>query len=144
MIQKTPEYQNKNRVNLFKSQAPGHKIIGTSVSKADSNSTTISRKPIIEIDEGIIPDPVDLNTARDALIAQAKAGNLTQAEIETLISMIFRYRARHYEPGDFFYDDETETVYEVKQEHQSTDTMIPASRPDLYEPLVSLDALAVN
>jgi hypothetical protein len=136
MIQKARERINIHGINLCKSQAPGHKIIGTSVSKADSNSTTISRRPIIEIDPDIIPDPGDLNTARDALIAQAKQGNLTQTEIETLIGMIFRYKARLYEPGDFFFDDGA--VYEVKEEHMGSDDIIPAERPDLYKELISL------
>jgi hypothetical protein len=142
MIQKARERINAHGVNLCKSSTPGHKIIGTSVLKSDSNSTTISRRPIIEIDEGIIPDPGDLNTARDALIAQARQGNLTQTEIETLISMIFRYKDRPYEPEDFFYDELSETVYKVKQEHQGSAEIIPASRPDLYEPLISLAELA--
>jgi hypothetical protein len=142
MIQKARERINAHGVNLYKSSTPGHKIIGTSVSKSDSNSTTISRRPVIEVDPGIIPDPADLNSARDALIAQARQGNLTQVEIETLIEMIFRYKARHYKPGQFFYDELSETVYEVKQEHQGSAEIIPASRPDLYEPLISLAELA--
>ena len=139
MIQQTPAYKNKNHTRLYVSTNRGHKIIGTSVSKSDSTSTTISRRPIIEIDEGIIPDPSDLNTARDALIAQAKQGNLTQAEIETLIGMIFRYKAREYKPGDFFFDDGA--VYEVKEEHMGSDDIIPAERPDLYEKLISLEEI---
>jgi hypothetical protein len=137
MIQKARKRVNVHGVNLYKSQASGHKIVGVSVSKSDSNSTTISKKPIIEIDENVLPDDADLNKTRDTLIDQAKVGNLTQAEIETLISMIFRYKTKEYKPGQFFYDETSETIYEVKQEHQSsTDT--PATRSDLYKPLISM------
>jgi hypothetical protein len=143
MIKQTDRVKTKNKnAEFYVSTSNGHKIIGTSVLKSDSNSTTISRRPVIEVDPGIIPDPADLNSARDALIAQARQGNLTQVEIETLIEMIFRYKARHYKPGQFFYDELSETVYEVKQEHQGSAEIIPASRPDLYEPLISLAELA--
>jgi hypothetical protein len=53
--------------------------------------------------------------------------------------MIYRYKSRNYSPGDFFFHDSV--VYEVIQEHQGGDDIIPAIRPDLYKPLISLEEL---
>jgi hypothetical protein len=87
MIQKARERINAHGVNLCKSSTPGHKIIGTSVFKSDSNSTTISRRPIIEVPEGVLPDDCDIEQARSVLAGMVLEGDLLPDEIEALLSV---------------------------------------------------------
>src|SRR6056297_3291142 len=87
MIQKTPAYKNPKNVTLYTSKVPGHKIIGTSVMASDSNSTTITKKPIIEIDPGILPEDADIETARSVLAGMVLEGDLSENEITALLDV---------------------------------------------------------
>jgi hypothetical protein len=118
MIQKARERINAHGVNLCKSSTPGHKIIGTSVFKSDSNSTTISRRPIIEVPEGVLPDDCDIEQARSVLAGMVLEGDLLPDEIDALLSVYPVWEPdTWYEQGGLIRHNDQ--LYQINQEHTS-------------------------
>jgi len=118
MITQTPEYKNANQVRLYMSSNNGHRMTGESVSKADSNSTTVSRKPITEIPEGVLPDDCDMDTARSVLAGMVLEGDLLPDEIEALLSVYHAWEPDTlYEQGGLIRHNDQ--LYQINQEHTS-------------------------
>jgi len=138
MITATPEYINTNQVKIYTASNAGHRIIGSTVTASQPESTTISLRPIMEIDEGVLPPDADLQTVRDMMISMVKAGELSADEINTLVEFTYRYNpGREYDVGDFFFHDGS--IYEVIQDHKAGD--IPDMESRYYKQLISLQEI---
>jgi hypothetical protein len=135
MITATPEYLNTNRIKIYTASNAGHRIIGSTVTASVPESTTISLRPIMEIDEGVLPPDADLQTVRDMMISMAQQGHLTAEEINTLVEFTYRYNpGREYDVGDFFFHEGA--IYEVIEPHRAGDS--PDMESGYYKQLISL------
>ena len=88
MIQSTDKVITKNKNAVFyASTSESDKIVGNTVMRGSSNSTTISRKPITEIPTGILPEDADIETARSVIAGMVLEGDLTEDEITALLDV---------------------------------------------------------
>jgi len=134
MIQQTSEYRNRNHVRLYASTNNGSRIIGDTVMDADSNSTTISRKPITEVPEGVLPEQCDIATARSVLAGMVLEGDLLDDEVEALLSVYRKWSdlddGTILETGDMLAHDGQ--LYRIVQGHNKQSDWPPDTTAALF------------
>lgn len=145
MIQQTPEYKNPNFVRIYTSTSRGHRLIGDSVMTADSDSTTVSRKPIVEVPEGVLPEVCDIVTARSTLAGMVLEGDLLPDELEALLSVYRKWD--DVAVGEWIEKDDLlvygSTLYRVNQGHWKQANWIPGEAESLYTKAVPDNVIPV-
>jgi len=137
MIQSTDKVITKNKNAVFyASTSESDKIVGNTVMRGSSNSTTISRKPITEIPTGILPEDADIETARSVIAGMVLEGDLTEDEITALLDVYPKWEPDvWYKQGLVRHKDQ---LYTINQPHTSQAHFPPDSEgvTALYSPTV--------
>jgi len=84
MIQKARVRQNPYGVQLYKSTQTGYLLVGDLTIEAGKNSTTISRRPITEVPEGVLPKGCTAEEAKVRLSKMIREKGLLPAEVDCL------------------------------------------------------------
>jgi hypothetical protein len=84
MINRAPEILNKNRIAISKSSNNCFRLVGSTLLKGDPNSTTISKKKVIELDSSLLEDECSFQELKDAIEPKILNGEFTEEEITIL------------------------------------------------------------
>ena len=138
MIHKSNEVINSNGVKVRKSSNDCFRLVGSTILKGDPNSTTISKKPVVELDKSLLEKECSMQELKDTLLTKVLNGEFTEEEILILYESTFSYDNNYnYTVGQFFVYNST--LYEVIKDHTSDISIAPSEREDLYTKVIALD-----
>src|SRR6056297_3058187 len=138
MIHKSNEVINSNGVKVRKSSNDCFRLVGSTILKGDPNSTTISKKPVVELDKSLLEKECSMQELKEILLPKVLNGDFTEDEILILYESTFSYDSNYdYTVGQFFVYDFA--LYEVIKDHTSDKNIVPSERNDLYTRIIALD-----